>query len=115
MYGNSPLKPLDTIHASVYGIGMTTDIAPRTNRLTIRWVEADDNLFRAESGKQRVEVFPAPFKPGKWCWRRFRMNVYWRVQDGGIADTIEHAMSAAGTALAGGPKEWKAATREVVR
>lgn len=94
---------------------MTTAIAPHTNRLTIRWVEEDDNLFRAESGKQRVEVFPAPFKHGKWCWRRFRMNGYWRVQDGGIAASIEGAMSAAGTALVGGPKEWSASTRSVVR
>ena len=73
-------------------------IAHRNAEKVIRWTEDGDTFF-AEDGKARLEVFPAPFKAGRYCWRRFRMNVYWRVQDGGIADTIEKAMDAAAMSL----------------
>lgn len=65
----------------------------------LRWTEADDSLFYVEDGKKRIEVFPAPFRPGRWCWRSYRFNIYWRHRDGGIEDTIEAAMDAAGLVM----------------
>ena len=91
---------------------MTTQIATQPNRMTVRWTEEDGGRFSAENGKDRLEVFPAPFKPGRFCWRHLRMSSgqFWKPKSGGIADTLESAMTDAGTALAGSPKEWKAST-----
>ena len=96
---------------------MTNNISTRPNRLTIKWTEEDGERFAAESGKDRLEVFPAPFKAGKFCWRHLRMSsgLFWKPKNGGIAQSIEEAMTAAGTALAGGPKEWKGATSVTIR
>jgi hypothetical protein len=96
---------------------MTQNISTRPNRLTIKWTEEDGESFFAESGKDRLEVFAAPFKPGRFCWRHLRMSsgLFWKPKNGGISDSIEAAMTAAGTALAGGPKEWEGATRVTVR
>ena len=89
-----------------------TQIAANPNRLTIRWNEENDGYFAAESGKDRLEVFPSPFKADRYCWRHLRMSSgrFWKPKTGGIADSIEGAMTDAGTALAGGPKEWKGST-----
>lgn len=95
---------------------MTNNISTRPNRLTIKWTE-DGEGFAAENGKDRLEVFPAPFKADKFCWRHLRMSsgLFWKPKNGGIADSIEAAMTAAGTAMAGGAKQWSGATRVTVR
>lgn len=96
---------------------MTHNISTRPNRLTIKWTEEGDDRFFAESGKDRLEVFPAPLRPGRYCWRHLRMSsgLFWKPKGGGVADSIEAAMTAAGTALAGGAKDWTGQTRVTVR
>jgi len=95
---------------------MASNISTRPNRLTIKWTEEDGERFAAESGKDRLEVFPSPFKANRVCWRHLRMSVNgWKPKHGGITDSIETAMTAGSVALAGGPKEWAGATRVTVR
>ena len=79
----------------------TSSRAARNAERVIRWTEEDGDRFAAEDGRARLEVFPAPFKPGLFCWRHLRMStgLFWKPKNGGIAPTIEAAMDAAALSL----------------
>jgi hypothetical protein len=77
--------------------------------MTIRWNEdpsADGEMrWKAEVGKHWLTVFPAPFKTGKYCWRKVFNETEairrgsWKVLNGGICDTIEAAMDSAAISM----------------